>query len=69
MGNEIVKNYALVKNGIVENIVVWDGVTPYNPIGYEKIEILPGVHCDTGYTYVDGIFTAPVIEPPVDPEA
>jgi len=26
-------NYAVVKNGVVENMVVWDGVTEYSPDG------------------------------------
>jgi len=63
------KRYALVKNGVVENTVTWDGITPYNPIGYEKIEILEGVECDIGYTYSEGVFTAPIIEEtPIEPE-
>ena len=30
--------YAVVKNGVVENMVVWDGVTEYTPDG-ELVEV------------------------------
>ena len=31
-------NYAVVKNGVVENVVVWDGVTEFSVEGSELIE-------------------------------
>ena len=31
-------NYAVVKNGNVENIIVWDGVTPFEIPGAQVIE-------------------------------
>jgi hypothetical protein len=52
--------------GVVKNIVVWDGVTPYAPQGVS--ELLP---CDEhlgvsyGWRKVDGGWEAP---PPPEPE-
>jgi hypothetical protein len=52
--------YAHVKNGIVVNVSVWDGIEPYIPpngetmvpIG-EKVEPgMPGI----GWDYIDGTF-------------
>ena len=31
-------NYAVVKNGVVENVVVWDGVTEFSVEGSELVE-------------------------------
>lgn len=31
--SENLKHYAIVIDGVVDNVVVWDGVTEYNPEG------------------------------------
>lgn len=31
--------WALVKNGIVENLIEYDGVTPYNPVGFSVEQV------------------------------
>jgi hypothetical protein len=31
-------NYAVIKNGTVENMIVWDGVTPFSVPGSELVE-------------------------------
>lgn len=56
------KNFAIVKNGIVENIVVWDGIKPYTPDG-QLIEIVEGSFVNIGFLYQDGQFIDP--NPPV----
>lgn len=53
-------NYAMVNNETnrVDNVIVWDGVTPYAPPeGYTLVEIpetepTPGI----GWFYIDGAF-------------
>lgn len=57
-------NYAVVKNGIVENMIVWDGVSEYNP-GDGVTMILADENARIGGTY-DGAFH--FIEP-TPPEA
>ena len=54
--------------GVVTNIVVWDGVTPYAPAGVAQL--LP---CDDNpgvsfvWKIVDGMWEAPIVEePPVE---
>jgi hypothetical protein len=53
-----VKHYAIVQDGKVTNVVVWDGVTPYNPEG-ELILVAgmtpePGIDWDyDGENFVD----------------
>jgi hypothetical protein len=45
-------NYAVINGGNVINIILWDGVTPYNPgIGFSLVEIPNGTNVCIGYTY------------------
>ncbi|HGL4259593.1 hypothetical protein [Burkholderia dolosa] len=41
------------------NIVVWDGEEKWEPESGVAIKIPDGVPVSIGYTYVDGIFSAP----------
>ncbi|HHA1397594.1 TPA: tail fiber assembly protein [Enterobacter hormaechei subsp. xiangfangensis] len=54
-------NYALVKNGIVENVVIWDGEGDLFD-GFETVNI-DGESAGIGWAYNGTIFTAPD-EPP-----
>ncbi len=54
-------NYAVVKNGTVENVIVWDGVTPFEIPGAELIEATEDTRI--GGTY-DGAFHFVEISPP-----
>ncbi len=56
-----VQNYALVSSsGAVENIIVWDGVQPYEPpAGTTAVAILESQVVGIGYSYSAGVFTAP----------
>jgi hypothetical protein len=53
-------NYAVVKNGAVENIVVWDGQTEFSVEGSELVEATSDTR--VGGTY-DGAFH--YVSPPV----
>ena len=56
-------NYAVVKSGVVENVVVWDGQTNYSVEGSELVEATSDAR--VGGTY-DGAFhyvAPPVPEP------
>lgn len=57
----ITKRYAMIKNGIVENIVLWDGETTWNPGNYQLVDV-SGISCSIGMTYNDGIFSEPEAE-------
>ena len=58
-------NYAVVRNGVVENIVVWDGVTEVSVADSELIEVTDNTRI--GGTY-DGSFH--YVEPtPPEPTA
>ncbi|EFH5328786.1 hypothetical protein LNR08_003770 [Escherichia coli] len=49
--------YALIKNGVVENIVVFDGE---GNIFHDFIIVpLDGIECGPGWQYLDGKFVAP----------
>jgi hypothetical protein len=67
-----IKNYALVSNGIVVNIIRWDGI-PFTaatdaapaygwnpPDGVEALLIPSDTIVLIGYTYSDGQFAAPL---------
>ncbi len=54
------ENYAQVQNGIVINVCVWDGVTPFDPGDSITLILIPAdspAWIGWGYT-VDGEFTA-----------
>lgn len=57
-------NFAVVENGKVINIVVWDGVTEWKPDSGEAIIAPDGVGVGVGWLYADGVFTAPVVQIP-----
>jgi hypothetical protein len=56
-------NYAVVKGGVVENIVIWDGVTEFSVEGSELIEATSDARI--GGTY-DGAFH--YVEPDPGPD-
>lgn len=59
------KNYALVKNGKVENVISWDGVSEYDPgVEYTIIETKDAA---IGWSY-DGSKFSPPPPPPPPPE-
>jgi hypothetical protein len=41
MSEPIVSNYAFVVNSVVTNVIVWDGVTPYDPGPNVTLVLLP----------------------------
>ncbi len=62
-------NYAIIKDGLVVAVAIWDGVTPWAPDG-QVVKITGDAW--TGWTYANGEFIAPpepVIPEPVAPVA
>lgn len=55
-------------DGVVINVSIWDGVSPYTPAGVAQLlpcEDNPGV--SFGWKIVDGMWQAPIFdEPPVE---
>ena len=49
-------NYAIIKDGVVVNAIVWDGVTPCETDG-QKVALTG--NAGIGWTYADGQFVAP----------
>jgi hypothetical protein len=56
-------NYAVVKNGVVENIIVWDGIAAFSAPDSELIEVTADTR--VGGTY-DGAFH--YVEPDPGPD-
>jgi hypothetical protein len=59
-------NYAVVKSGVVENMVVWDGITEYSPDG-ELVEVtsdtrMGGSWDGNVFTFVEPTPTPPTAE-------
>jgi len=51
---------AAIKDGIVVNVVVWDGVTEYNPGKGIELVCIDETNVGIGWSYADGKFTAPI---------
>ena len=61
-------NYALIENGTVTNITLWDGVSPVSfGDGITAVEATADVAI--GYSYDGSNFTAPVVTVPVPTQA
>ena len=56
-----VSNYAIVENGIVANVILWDGIeTGWNPPeGSTAVKLSGGAIVDIGYIYSGMKFSAP----------
>jgi hypothetical protein len=51
--------YALVQNGFVINLIVYDGVSPYDPTQGVPVPIPGGSAADIGWTFDGTNFAAP----------
>jgi hypothetical protein len=60
------ERWAIVNSddNVVDNLVVWDGTTPWTPPDGHSAIALAGQWCDIGYTYdsATGLFSPPVPE-------
>lgn len=58
--------YAVIENGQVVNVIVWDGDTDnwQPPEGQIAVDISEGSTAGIGYTYDGEVFTAPPVPPP-----
>lgn len=57
--------YAIVNNGVVENFIVWDGISQWDvPPGCTLIPVPDGTFAEIGATYDGTVFTAPVVSSP-----
>ena len=50
-------NYAVIENGVVTNIAVWDGESEWSADGFQVFPLAEGV--SIGWLFVDGEFIAP----------
>lgn len=63
------KIHAVVVNGLVTNMIVWDGISAYGAGGNQILIPVSSMGDNTpgiGWHYENGVFTAPVIEKTVD---
>lgn len=57
--------YAIIENGVVTNIVEWDGISNWSPpTGTTLAQIPDGTSTGIGSTYIDGVFGSPINIPP-----
>jgi hypothetical protein len=61
--------YALVQNGTVVNLILWDGDADTWQAPEEQIAVLvpPDVPAAIGWVYADGVLSAPAVAPPPPP--
>lgn len=62
-----VRRYAVIADGIVVNVALWDGVTEWTP--GDNLLVVQSDTAQIGWSYVDGEFVAPppVVTPPPTP--
>jgi hypothetical protein len=53
------KKIAMIRNGIVENVAIWDGISPWNPTDFELVEVTDQPQVGCGWSYSEGVFSAP----------
>ncbi len=54
------KRFAVVKSGTVENVILWDGETPWTlPEGAELVELNDSAAVSPGFLYQTGAFVDP----------
>lgn len=52
--------YAVVQNGVVTNLVEWDGASDWAPPnGATLVQVHPGQDVTVGSTYSGGVFSLP----------
>ncbi|UVA80472.1 hypothetical protein [Pandoraea commovens] len=66
----MMKRYAIIENGTVVNVVLWDGQTECEAIPDGAVELTSDSPVAPGYTREDGSFIAPppAMWPPVEGE-
>jgi hypothetical protein len=53
------KRIAIIKNGTVENVAMWDGKSAWKPAG-TLVDVTDKPHVAIGWTYDGSDFAAPV---------
>lgn len=53
------KKMAMIKDGVVANVALWDGVSKWQPQGYTLIDVTNKPYVAPGYKYIDGTFSSP----------
>jgi len=53
--------YAIVQDGIVERVTVWDGVAPFDPCHSSDRVVACDATVSAGWSIVDGVFVAPIV--------
>jgi hypothetical protein len=49
----------MIQNGLVVNIAVWDGVTPWSPEGFIVVQVPEGLTVSSGWSYNGTSFIQP----------
>ena len=58
--------YTIVANGVVTNVILWDGVAAWTPPGGSTMHLIPDDSpVSSGWSFDGANYTAPVITPPV----
>jgi hypothetical protein len=58
--------YAIIENNVVTNVIVWDGVSPYECSG-DLILVPENLSVSIGWEYNNGAFIEPIIINPLNP--
>lgn len=62
------KNYAVIQNNIVTNIIIWDGMATWSPPqGSSLVDLTDTATPDIGSSY-DGTTFTPPVRPEINPK-
>lgn len=63
------KRIAIIKNGVVENVAVWDGKSPWTPQAFDKlVDVTSLSHIGVGWSHDGNQFTTPPAPKPFVPD-
>lgn len=54
------KRIAMIKNGVVQNVALWDGTSEWSPSDFTLVEVTDLSEVGPGFIYSNGEFFAPV---------
>lgn len=56
------RRIAMIKDGVVQNIALWDGVSEWSPEEFILVDVTDSPEVGPNFIYLDGEFSPPISE-------